>query len=178
MINFHPTNDFYFLYAYLKSIILISFLVVLVVFATKHISLKKKTNKREVIDSKPIQQLPNLHIVIDNSFVTELNEFIYKNVDNEKLNVAFLADNFSMTQRTFLRKVKKETGLTVVSYLKHIRLQYASDLLIKSDYSITEIMNKVMYNNLSYFSSEFKKKYSVSPRKYREKFRKFNCVPL
>ncbi|MFC5044397.1 helix-turn-helix domain-containing protein [Aquimarina hainanensis] len=176
MINPPLINNFHIIHIDLENIIPISFFIVLILFTRRHVCFKKKANLKEVIDVKPVRSLPNLQTAIDNSFLKKLNEFIYQNVDNEKLNVTFLAANFSMTQRTFLRKVKKETGLTAVSYLKHIRLEYAAELLLRSDYSITEIMNKVMYNNLSYFSSEFKKIYSLSPKKYREKFRKIECV--
>ena len=52
-------------------------------------------------------------------------------------------------------------------YLTEVRLQKAEELLEKTDDKTYEIAQKVGYQEQNYFSYVFKKRYGVSPTKYR-----------
>ena len=47
------------------------------------------------------------------------------------------------------------------------RLNIAGELLRETNKSITEIAHACGFNNVSFFIREFKKDYSVTPKKYR-----------
>lgn len=59
-------------------------------------------------------------------------------------------------------------GISPTAYINNIRLEYASKMLKSSNLSIADICDEAGYNNLGYFYRNFKKKYGVSPSKYRE----------
>ena len=62
---------------------------------------------------------------------------------------------------------KKETGQTYINYLTDIRLNKAVELLSTTDEKTYMIAEKVGYLEQNYFSYVFKKKFGVSPTKYR-----------
>ncbi|MGH9881794.1 MAG: helix-turn-helix domain-containing protein [Pyrinomonadaceae bacterium] len=65
-----------------------------------------------------------------------------------------------------------ETGLTLMQYLKLVRMQEAEHLLRTTFLSVKEIMNRVGINNESYFSREFMKAHGLAPGKYTAASRK------
>lgn len=75
---------------------------------------------------------------------------------------------YPVSQRILTRDFKTQTGVTIVQYQKIQKLKYAAQLLIKSDYNITDIAGMVGYDSLSYFVRSFNEEYGMTPRKYRE----------
>ncbi|WP_341349492.1 helix-turn-helix transcriptional regulator [Clostridium celatum] len=64
---------------------------------------------------------------------------------------------------------KKETEMNFVNYLTTIRLEEAVKLLNTTDDKTYVIAASVGYPEANYFSYVFKKKYGVSPLKYRKR---------
>ena len=59
-------------------------------------------------------------------------------------------------------------GVSFVSYLNDFRLNVAARLLSSNDESILSVAEHCGFFNLSYFNRMFKKKYGVTPGKYRD----------
>ena len=57
--------------------------------------------------------------------------------------------------------------MTCIEYINNYRLEIASSLLNKSEKSILDISFEVGFNNVSYFNKLFKKKYSLTPKEFR-----------
>jgi len=71
-------------------------------------------------------------------------------------------------QSTYLIKhFKDETGLTPIQYLLHLRMKAAKNYLDTSDLPIKEVAAECGFGNIHHFSSEFKRKFGVSPSEYR-----------
>ena len=71
----------------------------------------------------------------------------------------------------YLAKAMKETfGKTPLEVLMEIRLEYARQYLIRTDYDIQRISKLVGFGSEIYFSNCFKKHMGVSPRNYRKKY--------
>ena len=62
---------------------------------------------------------------------------------------------------------KKETKLTFVNYLTHIRMEAAKELLRSTNFKTFEIAREVGYSEPNYFSYCFKKNFGISPSEYR-----------
>ncbi len=62
---------------------------------------------------------------------------------------------------------KSETGMTLPSFIKRLRMERAEQLLQTTFLSVKEIMNRVGIVNQSYFSREFKAMYGLAPGEYR-----------
>lgn len=65
------------------------------------------------------------------------------------------------------REIKKRTGKTYKELLQTKRMNQAAYLLTNTRIPVTEIMEKVGYDNSSYFFRKFKERYGVSPKEYR-----------
>ncbi|WP_283674659.1 AraC family transcriptional regulator [Butyricicoccus sp. Marseille-Q5471] len=59
--------------------------------------------------------------------------------------------------------------MTPIEYVNQFRLFQASQLLLTTDKSISDICYSTGFNNTSYFSKKFKEQYRISPKAYRSK---------
>ena len=62
---------------------------------------------------------------------------------------------------------KKEAGKSFISYLTDYRMDIAAEMILNTDEKSYIIAEKVGYLDANYFSYVFKKKFGVSPSKYR-----------
>ena len=93
--------------------------------------------------------------------------------DNYQRNIKLpqLAERFGMSLRTLNRRFKAALGKTPVAFLQEIRINTARDLLKTSNLSLSEIADKVGYQDASYLSQLFKKHLATSPQEYRKTVR-------
>jgi len=89
---------------------------------------------------------------------------------NKLINLEQLAEQFSMSSRTFKRRFKAAAGESPLSYLQEIRIEEAKKLLEATSESIEVIGSSIGYEDLPYFSRLFKRLAGVSPAAYRRKF--------
>lgn len=69
----------------------------------------------------------------------------------------------------YLRSLfKAGTGQTILEYMTDFRLQKACDLLKDKALKVKDVSLKVGYENVSYFSQIFVKRYGVTPNEYRK----------
>ncbi len=66
------------------------------------------------------------------------------------------------------RSLKKYTGLTVSEYISELRIKFIANMLINSNHSIADIVFESGFNNLSWASNIFKKKYGITMNEYRK----------
>ena len=80
------------------------------------------------------------------------------------LNVADISRELFINQ-TYLRKMfKEEMGMTLLEFITKYRMHMAKQLILNTEYSLTQIAEQVGYNDVGYFSKCFKKYYQVSPK--------------
>lgn len=82
-----------------------------------------------------------------------------------------LAEKFGMSTRTLNRRFKAALGISPLDYLQEVRINIAKDLLKTSNLSINEIVDKIGYQDSSYFTALFKKQLATTPMAYRETVR-------
>ena len=83
------------------------------------------------------------------------------------LSAADLAREFGHSQRHFCRLFRLITGKTPGQTLIEARIDHAKKLLAASAMTITEISESLRYENIFYFSRQFKKVTGLSPTDYR-----------
>ncbi len=107
------------------------------------------------------------------SKIEEVLRFMNQNIASP-LSVTRLAKEFHLHPNHFIRFFKEKTGQTPAKYIKTKKMERAKRYLEESDLSITEIMIQIGETDLSNFSKQFKSYYALSPRAYRDFYKKEN----
>ena len=99
--------------------------------------------------------------------VREAKTYIQEHFANPDLSVEVMCRHLHMSPAYFSTIFKRETGQTYSAYLTQVRLDKAVELLNKTDDKTYVIAAKVGYPEQNYFSYVFKKRFGVSPTKFR-----------
>jgi transcriptional regulator GlxA family with amidase domain len=88
----------------------------------------------------------------------------YMNLNlTEDISLPTLAQESNMSVFHFNRLFKKITGFTPYKYLLHMRLQHASQQIINTSDSITDIAFASGFASLEHFSASFKEHFGMPP---------------
>ena len=85
----------------------------------------------------------------------------------EPLTIAQAARMVGMSGSRFMKFFKQATGTTFVSYVTHVRLAHACELLRETDLAVGDIGVRVGLNDHTYFDRKFKQHFNTSPRRMR-----------
>ena len=87
---------------------------------------------------------------------------------SKKITLDELASVTNFEKSYFIRFFKKETGTTPFKMLSEMRLERASDLVVATDIKINDIAESLGYSTLSFFISEYKKRFGMTPSFHRK----------
>ena len=104
----------------------------------------------------------------DKEFVEKMRKKISESMSNPDLNPEFLANAMNMSVRNLYRKLKDLDFPSPNDYIKGIRMEHAAHLLLTTTLPIQDIIYQSGFNNRSNFYKEFDKRYSMTPRAFRE----------
>ena len=96
----------------------------------------------------------------------ELLLYIHSDYSNP-LSLKDAADYCGYSVSYFTKFFKSFTGMTLVEYMNHYRLEKAAEMLITTDKSVIEISESTGFENHSYFIRLFQRYYQMTPLKYR-----------
>jgi transcriptional regulator GlxA family with amidase domain len=120
---------------------------------------------------KDLQKLtsPAYTPVLKQDTVSKLNKIINYIIENKKRKITLeeISDLVNMTNKSFCRFFKKNTGKNFITYVNEIRIGEACKFLITSDYTISEVCHESGFNNISNFNRRFQEFKGMSPREYR-----------
>lgn len=85
----------------------------------------------------------------------------------QELSLADLIAEAHMSKSYFLRLFRRYMGTTPYNYLVNFRITQAKELLVLTDYTISEIAREVGFGDASNFSTRFSKATGQSPMQYR-----------
>lgn len=88
----------------------------------------------------------------------------------EQVSLEKAAEIVHMTPNAFCKYFKKLTRKTFMETVIHYRLNYATQQLIQTDKSISEISFDSGFGDVSHFYKMFRSKMQLSPLNYRKKF--------
>ena len=104
----------------------------------------------------------------ESEFMQKVWACIEANVSNPDFNVKVLSGELHMSLATLYRKLKQHTDLSAVELIRHIRMTKAALLLMETSLSVTEVAERVGFNDLPTFRKHFTDMFGVSPSKYAE----------
>lgn len=99
--------------------------------------------------------------------IQEAKRYIQENYPDPELSVEKICRHLHMSPAYFSTMFKKETGQAYTAYLTELRLNQAVELLRMTNDKTYVIAAKVGYQEQNYFSYVFKKRFGVSPTKFR-----------
>ena len=99
--------------------------------------------------------------------IQKAKEYIMENYQDPDLSVEKICRQLHLSPAYFSTMFKKETGQAYIAYLTQVRLDKAVELLNKTDDKTYVIAAKVGYQEQNYFSYVFKKRFGISPTKFR-----------
>lgn len=123
---------------------------------------------------KPYEEQRYLEGAVDrhpDELITQIQFWMRTNLSST-FSINEVADNFSISQRTFSRRFKAATGNTPKEYWKKVRLEAAQDLLASTNLSIQEVAFQIGYQDQANLTRLFKQTMKITPRTYRATVRK------
>ena len=84
----------------------------------------------------------------------------------EPLSISRMATDISLSKDAFIRLFRCQTGHTPTDYIIRQRIHRAQMLFIDGQRSVKEVALSVGYDNISYFSRQFKKLTEISPSEF------------
>lgn len=101
------------------------------------------------------------------SFVSRAKEYVHNNYTDEGLSLDRICKVLGVSNSYFSTVFKKKTGKSFIGYLTDYRMDQASRLLIETNNKSYIIAKQVGYADSNYFSYVFKRRFGVSPSRYR-----------
>lgn len=90
---------------------------------------------------------------------------------SEKITLDSLASALNISVSQIKRIFKEQTSTTVIAYLTKLRITTAKRLIREHDMNFTQIAEAVGYDNICYFSSQFKRQTGMTPTEYSRSMR-------
>ena len=103
--------------------------------------------------------------------VEQVKAYIIENL-KEELRVETIAKKFYLSSDYLTKIFKKETGVSISDFILEERMFLARELIQAGQMSISRVSYECGYDNYSYFTKLFKKKYGVTPREYSQSVEK------
>ncbi|MEK3766922.1 helix-turn-helix domain-containing protein [Paenibacillus sp. FSL R5-0887] len=114
------------------------------------------------------ERIASMSAVQTKSIAGEAICYIRDHYDDSRLSLNALADKLSLSPAYLSRLIADEVNCSFPDFVNLLRLEQAQMLLVTElDLDIREIAEKVGYNSSTYFTTQFKKRYGVTPSKWR-----------
>lgn len=99
--------------------------------------------------------------------VTEAQLLVREKYMDASISLDVVCSILGVSNSYFSSVFKKETGKSFISYLTDYRMDIAEELILSGETKSYKVAEKVGYLDANYFSYVFKKRFGVSPSKYR-----------
>lgn len=90
----------------------------------------------------------------------------------EHISLQEICEKFHYSVSTFTRNFRKMTGENLIQYINDLRVYQATELLDKTDNSITWIALECGFSELAVFNKTFRKYHDCTPGQYRKEMRR------
>lgn len=105
---------------------------------------------------------------LDEVFLDKATKIIIENISDVDFKLDNLLKEIGVGRSQFYRKISSLTGQNPSGFIRTIRLKYASELLLKKEYSIKEITYMSGFNSVAYFSKTFRGMFELTPSQFVE----------
>ena len=99
----------------------------------------------------------------------KIRSYIQQHYTDPALSVSTLAETFRLNASYMGTLFKKINNQSILQYLIEVRMEAAKELILTSNYRISDVAEMVGYTDVFYFSKRFKKMYGSSPKDFLHK---------
>lgn len=92
----------------------------------------------------------------DEMFISKLNEYVLRHLDNTDLQIDDIADAMNMGRSNFYRKLKGILNMSPNEYLRLFRLKQAASILKEGTYGVVEVSYMVGFSTPPIFQAVLK----------------------
>ena len=123
------------------------------------------------LETQP-QSMEYIALHKENDDIADVIQYLHANY-SERITLEQLTRKFHINRTSLGRDFLEATGTTIMTYLMKLRLYVASQLLKETTLPVSEIFERVGFNDPAHFGRQFRKHYGLSPSEYR---RLNNCL--
>lgn len=98
-------------------------------------------------------------------------EYINEHFLSEKISTAHLARLCGISESGLKKRFLQKFGVPPVRYMIQLKIRHACDLLRTERYTVTRTAELCGYNNVYFFSRQFKEYMGIPPQTFMEKYR-------
>jgi signal transduction histidine kinase/ligand-binding sensor domain-containing protein/CheY-like chemotaxis protein len=103
---------------------------------------------------------------IDEKFLSRLLEITEQKMSDPAFDVSVLVEEMYMSHSIILKKVKALTGLSLVEFIRSMRIKKAAQIFSQDKLSISEVSFMVGFSDPKYFSKCFSKQIGKKPTQF------------
>ncbi|MCA1745333.1 MAG: response regulator [Bacteroidales bacterium] len=100
---------------------------------------------------------------MDERFLSRLMDITDKKLADPSFDVSFIIDEMHMSHSIILKKVKALTGLSLVEFIRSMRIKKAAQIFRQDKLSVSEVGFMVGFSDPKYFSKCFTKEMGMKP---------------
>lgn len=100
------------------------------------------------------------------TLVAKIKNYIREHID--EVNRGQIAEYFYLSPSYLSKVFRRETGESLINFIQDTRIELAKELLLYSDYTISDIAIQTGYPNFSHFSKQFRKFVGCTPNEFRK----------
>ena len=108
----------------------------------------------------------------DLKFLEKIAAIIERELSNQELSVETISSELGYSSRQFYRLLKPITDKSPADMIKEARIAAAAQMLLGTNLTIEEVIDKVGFINRATFYRLFSQCYGMPPKKYREEQKK------
>ena len=113
--------------------------------------------------------LPESSVPEKSKYVKEALAYLSAHYNDPNISVTSVARSLGVSDGHLSHVFKKETSYTLSGYLTNYRMHKATELLRDCRVKVYEVAELVGYQDITYFSSAFKKAMGLSPSEYQKR---------
>ncbi len=111
------------------------------------------------------EELPNK---LNDAFIKQAVEIITLHLDNSEFGKEDFAKEMGISASLLFKKIKSLSGLSIVDFIKKVRMEHALRLLDDPSLTISDIAYRCGFSSIGYFSTVFKKHFGKTPSECRK----------
>lgn len=104
--------------------------------------------------------------ILNDAFVKQALEVVVRHLDDADFGKDNFAKEMGVSTSLLFKKMKALTGMSVVDFIRDIRMEHAMKLIKENRYNIGEIACQCGFSTIGYFSTSFKKHFGKSPTSF------------